>query len=159
MVALEALETNPFFNALEADERELLAPIAYRRYYSKGEPVFTEGTRPDSLRILVRGLVSFRQSQGGDDSEISLGTLSHAGDVFGIAAVVGERESHPQTAVCLEDTELIELDGKQFLSLCEQSPVVGCHLMRRLTTVMAERLAAAREQIRSRVRPGLISHG
>jgi hypothetical protein len=31
--------------------------------------------------------------------------------------------------------------------------------MRRLTEVLAQRLVATREQIRSRVRPGFISHG
>jgi hypothetical protein len=31
--------------------------------------------------------------------------------------------------------------------------------MRRLTEALAQRLTAAREQIRSRIRPGLISHG
>jgi len=36
---------------------------------------------------------------------------------------------------------------------------MGFAILMRLASTLAERLAAAREQIRSRIRPGLISHG
>ena len=41
----------------------------------------------------------------------------------------------------------------------EKNPEAGVRILRKLAAIMAERLIAAREQIRSRIRPGLISHG
>ena len=54
---------------------------------------------------------------------------------------------------------MIEVAGAELMALCEKEPGVGLPLLLKLAAVMAERLTAAREQIRSRVSPGLISHG
>jgi CRP-like cAMP-binding protein len=153
MMPSEPLERIPFFRALGAREQELLAPISRRRSHRAGETLFAEGDPPGPLRVLVKGLVSFRQG------ESTVGTVGTEGELFGISALLGERERYFYTAVCLEPTEVIELDGQRLLRLCEEQPIAGIRIMRRLTEVLAQRLTAAREQIRSRVRPGLISHG
>jgi CRP-like cAMP-binding protein len=159
MMPGDPLERMPFFRALSERERELLAPISRRRTYRAGETMFREGDPPGPLRILVKGLVSFRQRQYGGEGETTVGTVSEEGELFGISALLGERERYFYTAVCLEATEVVELDGPKLLRLCEEEPIAGIRIMRRLTEVLAHRLVAAREQIRSRVRPGLISHG
>ncbi|HEX5137470.1 MAG TPA: Crp/Fnr family transcriptional regulator [Planctomycetota bacterium] len=155
----ETLDRIPFFRALSDSERALLDPISRRRTYGAGETVFKEGDPPGPLRILVKGLVSFRQRQYNNEGEATFGTVSAEGELFGISALLGARERYFYTAVCLEPTEVIELDGPKLMRLCEEQPAAGVHIMRRLTQVLAHRLAATREQIRSRVRPGLISHG
>ncbi len=159
MAKNESLDRIPFFHALGDAERELLAPVSARKNYKKGETMFREGDPPGPLRILVKGLVSFRQRQYGGEGEASFGSVAAEGELFGISALLGARERYFYTAVCLEPTEVIELDGPKLLRLCEENPIAGIRIMRRLTEVLAQRLTAAREQIRSRVRPGLISHG
>jgi len=154
-----ALETTPFFKELGAEERELLAGICEARRHAKGETLFREGDEAGALHVLVKGLVSFRQRQKHGGEEALMGSVNDPGDVFGIAAVVGDRHLYAHTAVCLEETELVRIDGEKLLALCEENPRAGFHIWLRLTAVLAERLAAAREQIRSRIRPGLISHG
>jgi len=155
----ETLDRIPFFRALSDDERKLLDPISQRKSYRAGETVFKEGDPPGPLRILVKGLVSFRQRQYNNEGEAAFGTVSSEGELFGISALLGGRERYFYTAVCLEPTEVIELDGPKLVQLCEEQPAAGIRIMRRLTQVLAQRLVATREQIRSRVRPGLISHG
>jgi toluene monooxygenase system ferredoxin subunit len=159
MVAPETLEHVPFFESLAPNERELLARLAHRRHYHAGEQIFAEGEQPDALRVLVRGMVSFRQRQRHGGEPVRMGGVDECGDVFGISAVVGRENLYPHSAVCLEETDVIEVDGPELLSLCESDPTTGVHILQRLATVMAQRLAATREQIRSRIRPGLISHG
>ena len=88
-----------------------------------------------------------------------MGTASEPGDVFGIAAVVRKSHASPYSAVCLEDTDVLQLDGKAFRALCEEQPAIGNRILSHLILTMARRLDAAREQLRSRVHPGLISHG
>ena len=63
MAKNEALDRIPFFRALGDAERGLLEPISKKKTYPKGETIFREGDPPGPLRILVRGLVSFRQRQ------------------------------------------------------------------------------------------------
>ena len=94
-----------------------------------------------------------------DGRTLRQGSVSGEGEIFGISALIGARETYGYSAVCLEETEVIEVDGQKLMSLCEEKPEVGVRVLRGLTQVVAERLYAAREQIRSRIRPGLISHG
>jgi CRP-like cAMP-binding protein len=159
MVAAKSLERDPFFKALRPEALELLEPISRRHSYSAGETIFGEGKETGPLRVLVKGLVSFRQSQPESDSDALMGSVARSGDIFGVSALMGRGRAYPFTAVCLEDTEVIEVGGDELMQLCEQRPDVGVHILQRLNEEMAERLAAAREQIRSRIRPGLISHG
>lgn len=156
MVALREL---PFFSTLAPQEREMLERIATKRTYPAGSVLWKEGDVAGSLRILLRGLVSFRQKQQGGGADALMGSLHDAGDAFGIAALVGEKRAYRYTAVCLEETEVIEIDGSRLLKLCEDHPRMGFTILMRLASTLAERLAAAREQVRSRIRPGLISHG
>jgi len=159
MVAAESLERSPFFKALRPEALELLEPISQRHSYRAGETIFGEGKETGPLRVLVKGLVSFRQSQPEGGSDALMGSVARSGDIFGVSALMGRGRAYPFTAVCLEDTEVIEVGGDQLMRLCEQRPDIGVHILQRLNEEMAERLAAAREQIRSRIQPGLISHG
>ena len=159
MVALEALERIPFFNEFDQEERKLLASISESRSFKAGETIFEEGATAGRLQVLVSGLVSLRQKQKGAGTDALLGTLDENADVFGIGAALGDKQTHSHSAICLEASEVVEIDADRLLALCEENPRVGVHFLLRLTGVMAQRLAAAREQIRSRVRPGLISHG
>ena len=159
MVPEDSLERISFFRTLDDDERELVAPISRSRHFAAGDVIFAEGAAIGPLRVLVSGLVSFRQHQRSGGEDALMGTVSEEGDLFGISALMGGQESYAYSAVCLEDTEVIEIDGEKLMQLCQDHPAVGVRILRRLTQVVTERLYAAREQIRSRIRPGLISHG
>jgi len=159
MVAPQRLAENPFFAGLTAEDRELLTPIAESRAYAAGETIFPEGGATDVLRVLDKGLVSFRMRQRHGGDEVAVGHAGDPGAVFGISALVGKGHVYPHSAICLEDAAVIEIDGNQLLALCKGQPRAGVRILVRLAAVMADRLSAAREQLRSRLRPGLISHG
>lgn len=159
MVAAESLERSPFFKALRPEAREMLEPLSQRHSYKAGETIFCEGKATGPLRVLVEGLVSFRQSQPEAETDALMGSIARSGDIFGISALMGSDQAYPYTAVCLEDTEVIEVGGDALMQLCKERPEIGVNILQRLNEVMAVRLAAAREQIRSRIQPGLISHG
>ena len=59
----------------------------------------------------------------------------------------------------MEDSEFVVMPVAELWEAFEENPAVGLSLLARFTHMLAERLAAAREQIRSRIRPGLISQG
>jgi CRP-like cAMP-binding protein len=159
MVAPESLEEIPFFRSLGEEDRARIASITETRSFKAGETIFAEGAPMDSLRVLEKGMISFRQHQkeGGEDS--AMGHIETRGDVFGIAAVVGDDNIYPHSAVCLEDSQVLEIDGSKLQTLCEGNPALGAGVFRFLAVTMSRRLSAAREQLRSRIRPGRISHG
>ena len=158
MSAPDPLRGIPFLRDLEEGERARVAALTVEKSYSAGDTIFSEGATDDALHVLARGLVSFRIRQE-DGGESTMDTASEPGDLFGIAAVVGEDHTSPYSAVCLEDSDVLELEGKAFRALCQEQPAVGNRILTHLVVTMARRLSAAREQLRSRVRPGLISHG
>ena len=159
MVTTDALKTIPFFRSLDGEAREYIAPISEARTYDTGATIFEEGAAIGPLRVLVTGMVSFRQHQRSGGEDALMGSVSGEGEIFGISALIGGRAAYDYSAVCLEKTEVIEVDGAKLMTLCEEKAEVGVRILRGLTQVVAERLYAAREQIRSRIRPGLISHG
>lgn len=159
MESTESLEPLTFFNALEPADRELLAAISSRRSYAAGATIFAEGDAQGSLRVLESGLVSLRQNHKGAPGDVQMTSISEPGSVFGIAALVGEQHLYPHSAVCLEDTEVVEIDGDRLLAVLHENPEAGVRILLRFGQYMAAQLSAAREQIRSRVRTGLISHG
>ncbi len=152
MVPSETLSEIPFFGRLKANERSLLSPLSTRRRYRAGDVIFGLGEEPRALRVLVSGLVSFR------DEESAFGA-ARDGDIFGIGSIVGQDAIYPHSAVALEDCEVIEVDAARLLTLCEAMPVLGVRVLHRFATVLSQRLSAARQQLRSRLAPGTITHG
>lgn len=159
MTSIENLENLSFFDGLEPADRDALLAISERRTYAAGETIFGEGDGPGSLRVLVSGLVSLRQKLKGSSGDAQMAKVSEPGSVFGIAALVGEEHLYPHSAVTLEATVLIEIEGERLLALFEADPAAGVRILLRFAQYMAAKLSSAREQIRSRLRPGLISHG
>jgi toluene monooxygenase system ferredoxin subunit len=158
MISPEELQRVPFFKDLDDEERELLGGIARRETAVAGQRIFEEGSPSHTLYIVIGGLVSLRQKPRVEAAEVAI-AAGRPGELLGVSAVLGEEGTHPTSGICLEPTELIEIDAVEFMAALESNPAVGFRIMRRLTHIVAQRLAAARAQIRSQIRPGLISHG
>ncbi|NJN14714.1 MAG: Crp/Fnr family transcriptional regulator [Planctomycetes bacterium] len=159
MAAIQDVEKLRFFRDLPEKARERVAGISTLRKYDAGEVIFREGEPTSRLCVLAKGFVSFRQSQKGSKNEVTIGTLADFGEVFGISALIGHTSAYTLTANCVEATEVYEIEGTRLFDLCEENPTEGVAILRALTVIMADRLTGAREQIRSRLLPGLISHG
>jgi CRP-like cAMP-binding protein len=160
MIDPAELKTLPFFRSLTDDEISLLAPHADLLTAKAGSRVFEEGAPSDTLLVLVSGMVANRQSplHGGDD--ILMNVVNQPGELIGASSLAAADDAvHPFSAVCMEDSEFVTLPLDELWLAFEQNPAVAIGLLRRFTHMLAQRLAAAREQIRSRIRPGLISHG
>ncbi len=160
MINPEGLERLPFFEDLDAEERALLSGISRRQSAVAGQRIFEEGEPSRTFYIVVSGLVSLRQKARLEAEEVAVAVAAgRPGELVGVSAMLGEEGIHPTSGICLEPTELIEIDAPELMAALESNPAVGFRILRRLTHIVAERLAAAQAQIRSQIRPGLISHG
>ena len=159
MVAADALASTPFFTDFPSEARELLSPIAFRRTYGAGDVIFRQDDPATVVGVLINGLISFRARLADDEASITIGHASHPGDVFGWSSVIGAKHKYAHTAVCIEESEVVEIDGPGLVQVCREHPSIGVPVLEKLSAVIAERLESTRAQVGHRVRRGLISHG
>ena len=70
-----------------------------------------------------KGLVSIRDTEPGELQGILVETCG-PGQVFGVSSLMKPRQ-HSLTAVCVEDSEVLAIEARPLLKLCEEEPGLG----------------------------------
>ena len=129
-----------FFDGLTATELMQISKIFKIVKLKKGDKIFSRGDSAKDFYIVRSGKVHlcFQISILLADEEIVV-DIKSVGDVFGWSALV---EPHELTlsAYCDEDCELIQMRGKDVLSLCAKNHHMGYILMGNLAKVISSRL-------------------
>ena len=129
-----------FFNGLTAGDLKQILEIGKKITLKKRTKILTRGDRAEHFYIVVSGKVhlSFQISILLADEEIVVDLIS-PGDIFGWSALV---EPHRLTlsAYCDEDSELIQIEGEDMVSMCVRRPRMGYILMRNLAKVIGSRM-------------------
>ncbi len=159
VVAADALASTPFFTDFPSEAHELLSPLAFRKTYGAGDVIFRQDDPATVFGVFIKGLISFRARLADGEVSITIGHARHPGDVFGWSSVIGTAHTYTHTAVCIEECEVIEIDGPGLLQVCREHPRIGVPMLEKLSAVISERLASTRAQVGNRIRRGLISHG
>lgn len=137
----EYLPEHPFFAGLDSATTQLVVGCAQNVHFQAGRTLFRTGEPADTFYVIRRGRVAL------DIHDASRGTLVIAslaeGDVVGWSWLVppyrwvfDARATEPVSAVAL--------DGACLRGKCEEDPVLGYALMRRVAGVMYDRLQEAR---------------
>lgn len=154
----EILKVSELFSDLPQEILREVAKISRQEKYSHGTTIFLEKEEARNFYILEEGSVSIRIQPAGTDKVITVAVIKEKGQIFGWSALV-EPFSYTASAFCLEDTKALVIPGKEFIALLESKPEIGLKVMRRLASVIGNRLRATQEQLVSAFRPGVISHG
>ncbi len=128
------LSTSDLFRELAPELREKVADLADRRVYEEGDTLYEMGDAADSLFLLHNGRVRFGLGVGNRPD--SGGSVMFPGSVIGWAALVEENPRRVATSVCLEDSVLYSVPGKEILALFEDDPRSGYRFMRRLAMMI-----------------------
>ncbi len=94
--------------------------------YPAGTEIFHEGESGTIMYGIIRGDVNI--SVDGKTFE----TL-HAGDVFGIGAIVHADHLRSSTAVAKTDCEIVTFDQEHFLFASQEMPVFALEVMKKYT--------------------------
>lgn len=105
--------------------------------YPQGAVIFREGDKGEQMYAVRKGRVEL--STGGQVLE-----AVEFGGIFGEMTLVG-RSERSATAVALEECQLVPIDQKHFDRIVQLNPFLAREIMR----VMAERLKAMNERLRS----------
>jgi CRP/FNR family cyclic AMP-dependent transcriptional regulator len=128
-----------FFQKLSEHELAQIAAISKRHKFNDDHVVFFEGSRSDSLYVIVSGSVKIYQ-EAQDGREKILRVLG-AGEFFGEFSLV---DGQPRSAsvATLQPTEMLSIDHLDFRRFAERSPDV----LWKVLEVMCERLRVVNEE-------------
>lgn len=129
-----------FFDGLTASELSQISKIIEIVKFKKGDKIFSRGDSAEDFYIIRSGKVhlNFQISILLADQEIVVDII-RAGDLFGWSALVGPYKL-TLSAYCNEDCELIQIRGKDVLSLCAKKHHMGYILMGNLVKVIGRRM-------------------
>ncbi|MCY7300342.1 MAG: Crp/Fnr family transcriptional regulator [Ilumatobacteraceae bacterium] len=137
-------------SGLMDDERRLVIAEMTHRTFSKGETLFFEGDRGDSLHIIHTGRVAIRTSTPNGDV-VTL-TVMGPGECFGEQALLSPDSRRTASVVALERVETRVLHGRDFDDLRRRHPAVERFLVdvlaaqvRRLSVQVLDALYAPAE--------------
>ena len=135
MDLIASLEATSLLAGLSPETYAELARLARRLHYEEGDTVYRIGDPALDVLIVLEGRVRFTIGVGNRPE--SSGSIFSAGGALGWAALVEDQPRRIATAVCMEDSTLIALNGEHLLAVFERDTRAGYLVMRRLAKMIA----------------------
>ena len=139
----QALKEVPLFALLDDDEVAVLAGQVEHRKFAPRERIYKIGDGGGRAYVMVRGKVRVTTVDE-DHQEVIVDEPSH-GEFFGFASML-DSTPHQTNAVALEETECLEVDRNDILTLIQRKPHAGMDML----TVLGKQFHAAQELVRLR---------
>jgi CRP-like cAMP-binding protein len=144
------------FADLNPEQYALLDPIFSLCHCERDEVIFEQGDASNYLYIVVSGEVAiiFKPDDG---DPINVARIQEDG-VFGWSAAFGS-DTYTSGAACVVPSKLLKVLGCDLKQLRQNHPETGILVLRRLASVVAERLrsSATHDQVVALLEHGLIN--
>ncbi|MBI2853425.1 MAG: cyclic nucleotide-binding domain-containing protein [Chloroflexi bacterium] len=143
----QVLRLSVVFEELKEAQVDKIMCLCQAEEYEAGGTIFSEKSPAKNLYVLEKGKVALQMHRlvepGQLGGRVTVDIVAPS-EVFGWSAVV---EAHPYTltAVCLEPTEVLAIDGARLRALMAEDHDIGYLMFRRLIRVVACRLDEARQ--------------
>jgi CRP-like cAMP-binding protein len=148
---LEQYGSLAFFNGLNVEDLQALAPFFTSVTYVAGTTIFQQGELATNLYLVARGEVAIRYKP--DDGPTMTVTRIQPGGIFGWSSAVGNI-TYTSGAVCSLDSEVLSIRGTELRRLCDSNPRIGVLLLGRLSLVVAERQHGKPDKVASTLANG-----
>jgi CRP/FNR family cyclic AMP-dependent transcriptional regulator len=129
----------PLLRPLDEEDRRRVLAAASRQRYRRGEAIFREGDRGDSLHLLDRGHVAVQLTTPLGDV-LTLAVLG-PGEMFGELAALASEPYRSATIRSLDGTETLVISGDDFTELRRRHPNLN-ELLLELASARIPRLSA-----------------
>ncbi len=140
----EILAQHPFFKGLGDEYLKLVAGCAQNTFFKAGEYLFREGKDADVFYLLKSGRATL-QMEAPSRPPLVIQTFVE-GDIIGWSWMIA-----PYRWLCdalaLEDTRAFSIDGRCLRAKCEENHDLGYEILKRVATIMEQRLQATRFQV------------
>ncbi len=146
MTSRQVFKECTVFASLGDADLDRIAGLAQPSDWEAGVTLFGEGSSAKELFVLEKGKVALQMHLGGGQPQrtrrVTVDVVTK-GDVVGWSAVV-EPYKYNFTAVCLEPTRLLGIDGSKLRGLLKDDHRIGYEVLSRLIQVVASRLDETR---------------
>ena len=150
MVDASELAYVKVFELLSDEQLEEIAKITDKQTYRVRDHIYERGNTAKHLFVVKKGRVSLRRIDPGDEVGLAFETRE-PGELFGAASFMKPQE-YTLTAICMEDTEVMAIDGDKLFRLCEKYPAVGYGLMLKIAQIYFERYKTAKRSLHDMVK-------
>ena len=141
VVARGALNAAGLFAGISDQSLAAISALAKKEGCSAGSALYNIGDPADDFFVLESGRVEFLI--GRDEHVSPAGFMLRKGEVFGWAALLENQPQRIARATCLEQSQLLRINGKQALQVLAKDPASGYVVMRRLSSLIARFLASS----------------
>ena len=139
-----ALQKHPFFKGLSEAHYELLASCAMRTTFKAGDTIFKEGDVANRFYLIEEGEVLL-EAELSPHEHVGVQRMK-GGDVLGwswlFPPYYWHFSAHAQTPVTA-----VFFYGTRLRERCEQDPVLGYELMKRVSEIVIRRLQVTRREL------------
>ena len=139
------LSKHPFFDGLDRRYIELAVGCAANVRFNAGEVIFHEGEEANNFYLIREGKIALEVYVPGHGS-LTVQTL-HDGEILGWSWLIPPYHWRFD-ARAAEMTRAIAFDGKCLRDKCELDHDMGYELLKRMASILGERLDSTRFQLR-----------
>ena len=138
------IRAQPFLSGFADEHVELIAGCASNVRFAPGERLFREGQPANVFYLLRSGRVEI-SVHGAQRGRMAVQTLG-GGEMVGWSWLVPPYRARFE-ATATEDTRALGFDGECLRGKCEEHPSMGFALLKKVSSVLAQRLEASRIQM------------
>ena len=145
-MALEKLEKHELFGLLNEAEMAILSNACGVMKLAEGEKVCTEGNTAGHFFVLLKGRVELTKPTPGGPHILVDDLLP--GSVFGVSSVMNASR-YFLDGVCVDDSEVLKIEGRALRRVLDLNPIVGYAMQRRLSHIFFKRFVDAMERVQA----------
>lgn len=152
MMTKQTLKECRLFSTLSDADLDRIAEITGERDHEAGATIFQEGAAASELYLLQEGKVALQMTlpagEAPETTKRATIDIVTENQVFGWSAVVSPNV-YTLTAVCLQRSRLLVIDGHRLSELMEADTSLGYQVMQGFVKVVATRLDDTRQVLLS----------
>lgn len=127
------------FESLTDEQIEMMQAYTEVVNFRNGEKLFQVGHSAKSIFVLLEGKVSIQVQLSSRPETMSIVVLQKAGQLVGWSGLMGGAH-YSASGVCLEDSQLLKIDGQEFIQTLQKYPEAGFGVMVEIAKVISQRL-------------------
>jgi CRP-like cAMP-binding protein len=145
-MSIEKLKKHEVFGLLTPDEVKQLSAVSGVITFKAGEKVYSEGIPASHIFILLKGRVELNRPTKSGTSLLIDDLIAE--DIFGVSSLLGA-DRYLLNAQCVEDSEVLKIEGKALRQIIDQNPTVGCTMQRRVSQIIFNRYVNVMERLQT----------
>lgn len=147
---IEILRDLDVFCDLENHEMARIAGICGREKFNKGDILFEDTSPGHALFIIISGRVKVEVEAITPNETLALSIIK-PGEILGEFAII-DSKPRSATAECLEETEVLVIDGRRLTEIFEKYNHIGYIVMRNIARTICHRIRRTNRLLLSSLR-------